>query len=514
MASRSFVRHALVYGVGSLLVHAASVLLVPLYTRLLSPEEFGVLEVFNRVAEVASVCLLMGGLRQAVVVLYGRADCEPERRAVACTSVAMIAGCTLAGAAVVLTALGQAGEGLALGRPLLLHLAVVALLLEGVFVTLLALSQMRLESVFFVAVNCGHLLLRVAVCVLFVGWLRWGVGGVVAASLLTSAVFAGLVAGRELCRGPLRIDPGKAWAMVRFAAPLAPCGICFFLLNNGDRFFLLGWAGEREVGLYAFGYKLALLVPLFSRGPLMLTWGQRMFEVARQPDAAEAFGRIFTRILAAYVFVGLGLCLLVDEAIAVVGGPAFAGSAAVVAPVVLAYFFLAVADLMDSAFYVRGRSGLKMCATLPSTAVAVAAYAVLIPVAGGLGAAYATLAAFACHALTTRLLSRRVFPVRWEAGRVAAMLALAVGLWLASLLLPPAAWAVPVRVGLWALWPALLWASGLVTAAEKEQLRTALRACRARLGRLRLGTPPHPQPLSHQGERGEKADTLTGLVNP
>jgi O-antigen/teichoic acid export membrane protein len=539
MASQSFVRHALVFGLGSLLLHAAGVLLVPLYTRLLSPEEFGILEVFNRVAEVASVCLLMGGLRQAVVVLYGRTENERQRQAVACTSVVMLACGTLLGAAAILAVLSQVGDGLALGQPLLLHLAVVALLLENICVALLAFSQLRLESVFFVAVNCGHLLVRVALCVLFVGWLGWGVGGVVTAALLTSALYAALVAGRELWRGPLRLDLGYVWAMVRFAVPLAPCGICFFLLNNGDRFFLLSWAGEREVGLYAFGYKLAAVVPLFSRGPLMMTWGQRMFELARQPDAVAVFGRAFTRILAAYVFVGLGLCLLVDEAIAVVGGPAFADSAAVVAPVVLAYFFLAAADLMDSAFYVRGRSGLKMCATLPSTAVAVVAYAVLIPVAGAMGAALATLAAFACHALTTRLLSHRVFPVRWEAGRVTAMLALAVGLWLTSHLLPRAAWAVPVRVGLWALWPAVLWATGLVNAAEKAQIRSSLRACWTWLRRLRSDNPKPPRLLfeaERRGERGEevlstqysvlstapseadateeKTDALPGLVNP
>jgi O-antigen/teichoic acid export membrane protein len=500
MPSQSFVRHAVVYGLGSLLLHAAGVLLVPLYTRLLSPEEFGTLEVFNRVAEVASVCLLMGGLRQAVCVIYGRSEAERERQAVACTAVVLVAGGLAAGGLVILAVLSQVGEGLALGSPLLLHLSVVALLLENLCVVLLVLSQLRLESVFFVAVSCGHLLVRVAFCVLFVGWLGWGVGGVVAASLLTSALYAGLVVARELCRGPLRIDPGRAWAMVRFALPLAPCGILFFLLNNADRFFLLQSAGEREVGLYAFGYKLAAAVPLFSRGPLMMVWGQRMFELARQPDAAAVFGRAFTRILAAYVFVGLGLCLLADEAIAIVGGPQFAESAAVIAPVVLAFFFMAAADLMDSAFYVRGRSGLKTCATLPSAAVAVLAYALLIPAAGGMGAAYATLAAFACHALATRLLSRRVFPVRWEAGRVTAMVALAAGLWLAARLLPAEAWALPARIGLWALWPAALWATGLVSAAEKQQIRAALQAARGWLRERVACGLALPRPLSPEAE--------------
>jgi O-antigen/teichoic acid export membrane protein len=503
MPSQSFARHALVYGLGTLLLHAAGVLLVPLYTRLLTPEEFGLLDVFNRVAEVASVCMLMGGLRQALVVLHGQSADEAGRRRVACTSVAVVGGGILSGGLLVLGLLACAGNGLACGRPLLLNLAVLAFLLENICMVLLVLAQLRLESVFFVAVCFSHLLVRVALCLLFVAGFDWGVGGVVAAALLTSGLYAGVVAGRELWRGRLRFDRGTARALVRFALPLAPCGICYFLLNNGDRFFVLSWWDEREVGLYAFAVKLAAAVPLFSRGPLMMVWGPRMFELARQPDAAGIFGRAFTRILAAYVFVGLGLCVLAHEAIAVVGGPAFAESAAVIAPAVLAYFCMAAADLMDSAFYVRGRVGLKTCAMLPSAAVAVLAYLVLVPRAGGVGAACATLVAYACHALVTHLLSRRVFPVRWEVGRVVAMLALAAGLWLAAGLLPRAAWAVPVKVGLWALWPALLWVFGLVSPAEKQEVRAACAWLRAMFaarfagaGRRRVDAQEAPAPSS------------------
>jgi O-antigen/teichoic acid export membrane protein len=182
----------------------------------------------------------------------------------------------------------------------------------------------------------------------------------------------------------------------------------------------------------------------------------------------------FTRILAACVFVGLGLCVLQDEVIAVVAGPAYAASAAVIAPVLLGYFFLAAADLMDSGFYVRRRTGLKTWVALASTAVMLLLYAALIPTWGRLGAAWATAAGFACHALLTRLVAQRLFPVRYEPGRVAAMLALAAGLWLASRALPAELWALPLKAALWLLWPALLWACGLVSEREKAVIRSAL----------------------------------------
>jgi O-antigen/teichoic acid export membrane protein len=484
MQNDRFLRHALVYGLGSLLLHAASVVLLPLYTRWLSPEEFGMLEVFNRVGEVLGICLMLGGLRQATVVLHGQSHSAAERRRIAGTAVAVVAAAVLLGALLSLTVLAGRAWGLGLGDPLLLVLAVVAFLLENSATALLALTQVRVQSVFFVAVSLGQLLVRVAFCLVFAGWLGWGVAGVVTAALLTGALSAAVVAGRELWPWPPPLDLGMAREMVRFSLPLVPCGLCFFLLNNGDRFFLLPLAGERAVGLYAFGYKLATAVALFSRAPLMMVWNPQTYELGHLPEAPAIFARAFTRILAAYAFVGLGLCLLVEEAIAVVGGPAFAESAVVIAPVVLAYFFLTMADLADAAFYLRRRSGLKTCVALPSSALVMVLYALLIPHWGATGAAYATLAGFACHALATWLVARRVFPLRWELGRVSGLLALAVGLWLAAGLLPEGAWVVPGKVVLWALWPALLWATGLVTPAEKQLVRSALRAVASFASRL------------------------------
>ena len=64
MENRSFFRHALLYGLGSILVQAGGVVLVPLYTRCLSTADFGALEVLSRCAEMAGTLLLIGGLRK------------------------------------------------------------------------------------------------------------------------------------------------------------------------------------------------------------------------------------------------------------------------------------------------------------------------------------------------------------------------------------------------------------------------------------------------------------------
>src|SRR5207302_699127 len=171
-------------------------------------------------------------------------------------------------------------------------------------------------------------LLRVGLSIVLVAGFGLGIEGVLIASAVTSGLFALVLLGREVVRGGLRIERRQLKAMTWFALPFVPGGLGFFLLNSGDRFFLLHHVAKADLGAYALGYKLALVVKLFSRRPLYMVWSARMYEAARQPDAPTVFGKVFTRMLAAEVCVGLALCLVAEEAVTFLTGCGYAGGAA------------------------------------------------------------------------------------------------------------------------------------------------------------------------------------------
>jgi len=268
---------------------------------------------------------------------------------------------------------------------------------------------------------------------------------------------------------------------MRFALPFLPGALGFFILQHGDRFFLLHWRGEAAVGVYGLGYKVALTVATFSVAPLYMVWATRMYKAAERHDAPQVFGRTFTRIMSAFMLVGLAACLFQDEAVRILGGAAYAGAAVIIAPVVLAGFFQTASALMDAGFYVRRRTGLKLYITLASTVVILVLYVALIPTYGAMGAALATVAGFAFLAVCTWSTTQRIFPVEYEWGRLVDLAGLAVGLWLVSRFLPATGWAIAAKGGLWLLWPLLVWMCGLPSAEEKEYAFGAVRQTWARM---------------------------------
>jgi O-antigen/teichoic acid export membrane protein len=478
ISSRSFVKHALVYGLAGLLVQAASFVLLPLYTRCLTPADYGVLEVLSRMAETVGTCLMFGGLRQALLTFYQQSPDEAGRRQVVATMLGLLGTTVLVGGGLVLASAGPLSgllnqfmhKGDAPISTGLLRLAIAAILLEPFSQLPLALLQARVQSVRFVILNVSQFILRIGLCVLLVKYLRAGVAGALASSAAVAALFGLVLCGWESIRSPGRPDLQKVRGLLRFALPLVPGGLCFFILHHGDRFFLLRYCDMREVGTYALGYKLALVAGTFALSPLYMVWSSQMYKAAQGEDAALVFGAAITRILAVYLLVALALALFQDEVVLLLGGAPYAAAATVVAPVLLACFFQSAASLMDAGLYVRHRTGLKLGVSIATTIVMLSLYAVLIPSYGSMGAAIATLIGFVFLAVCTWAVSQRVFPIRYEWPRLAGLLVLAVALWLMSRFLPAVWWVWPVKAGLWLLAPLLAWHTGLMSPHEKEQV--------------------------------------------
>jgi O-antigen/teichoic acid export membrane protein len=494
MKPNQFLKHAAVYGLSALLVQAGGVILLPMYTRCLTPAEYAVLEILTRLGETVATILVIGGMRVATLTLYQQCGSESERRGVVTGSMlSLLIGCALGGGLALALASWFGGwlhsDDVSV-TPTLIRLAILCIVLEPLILIPMALMQARTESLSYALTNIGLFLLRVGLCVLFVACLRLGVGGVQLATALTLGLFGVGLSVRELRRG-IRWPGWRQLKMLwRFALPFLPGGLCFFLLHHGDRYWL--WAccaNKAEIGTYGLGYRLAMMVAMFTLAPLHLVWSPRIYEAARAPDAATQFGVVFTRILGAYLIVGLGLCLFRQEVVYLLAGPAYADASKVVVLVVLACFCQAAATLMDSAFYIYRRSDLKLWVTIATTVVMLALYSLLIPSYGAQGAALATLGGFFVLACGTWWVSQRLFPVRYEWGRLAGLVSVAGVLWLAVGLLPITPWTIVLKLGVWLGYLLLLWKTGLISPAEKQYALSLMRNVWIALRRLAPSRP-------------------------
>ena len=479
--SASFLSHAAIYGIGSIALQLVSLILLPLYTWKLEPSEFGVLQLLYRVGDVINIVLMVNGIQLAVLNFWGKAENEQQRRFIAPTVVTFTVCFLIAGSLVVMLASGYLATFLAVGDWRLLACGIIAIMLQATTVLPMALMQARIQSTAYVAaafsIAAGQLILvSLALTVLDAG-----IWGVVIAFAANNLIFGVLLNVRELAQSSWRPDARQMWDLVKFAFPLAPSGFFLFILHNGDQFFLVRHHSTYVLGIYALAYKISKSVVYFAAQPLCQVWNAWMYDIYKQDNRADTFGKSVTRIMAVIAFAGSLLVIFKYEIFGLLGGGKYAAAAEVVGPLVLANAVLILANLMDSSFYVTRRTDLKPFISGASSIFILAAYWLLIPRYAAMGAALATLVGFLFHFALTLLVSRKVFTIHIETKRMVAMILISMVICAVAEWLGPGTRVLPLKLALAFAWPALVAGVGLVSRDEREYVQNAIRQAQARL---------------------------------
>lgn len=473
-SKRTFLSHAAIYGVGTVLMQAASIVLLPLYTRYLSPADFGTLEILSRAGQIIGIFLMVNGISTATFTFYCQAKTAEERQRVT-SSLVTLSGILLLGGGLLVVAFAQPlGTFLGVAGPSLTAIGILVPFFDATTLIPLVLAQARTESVFFVCASFAMFICRILILVVVVAYMGWGIWGVLGASIVNSAVFGVALTLREFWKRPFRPDVHILRNAAKFGMPFVFSGLCFFVMSAGDRFFLVKTVGAEELGIYALGYKLAMTVGIFSFMPIFKVWSARVYDVLAQPDAAVRFGHVFTLILGAYLFVGLGLCVFIDDVVALLASPAYVKASSFVALLVLAEFFSCAAKVMDGVFYAFHKTRFKAWIALASVVVMCTLFAILIPRFGAMGAAYASVGGFVFHAAATYVVSQRVIRIQYETARLAVMLCSAIGFVVVSRWLSGGVHGLLLKGLLVAFWPALIWCLGILSNQDKREILATL----------------------------------------
>lgn len=416
---RGFAREALVYGLGVVISRVVSFLMLPIYTRYLSPADYGVLQLLQITIDVTAI-VLSAGLMTGVMRFYLKAESERERSAVISTALLLLVGSNAIGtvalmllaprvAALVLSGAGAEG-------PLLVRIVALTFTVEAFVTVPLLLLQVLRKPVGYTVASLSKLTLQLGLNILLVVGLGWGARGVLIGTLVATAALGCVLAPWMLRRTGLRFSRSAMKDLRRFGVPYQIATAGTFVLTFGDRFFLESSHGLAAVGLYGLAYQFGFLLSGLGAQPFFRAWAPQRLGLSEQPrsvrDAAYAQSFLHLNLLQVTLAVGIGL--LIRPVLAVMSAPDFHGAAPLV-PVILAAFVLqAWTDAVSLGIEISEQTRYATVATWISVLVILGLYAALIPPYAGMGAAIATLIASAVRFLLTWRWSHSAWPVTWH----------------------------------------------------------------------------------------------------
>jgi O-antigen/teichoic acid export membrane protein len=465
---KELLRHSAIYGLGSIVARVLGVLLLPLYTRYLSPADYGLIETLVALSAVLAA-LVAQGMKSAFFRFYFDSDDEERRLLVVRTAFWYV----LAASTAVLVA------GAALAQPIswLLfgtdeHAALVVAAFVGLWAAMnyeqmTSLFRVEQRSTAYVAATLSNVAVTIAATVLLVVAFDQGPLGVIVGNFTGTLVIYAALLVQARHRLGLQFDRKLYRAMNRFGLPLVPSALALWLTNFSDRFFLVKLADPHEVGLYSIGVRIASAILLLLTA-FRMAWPAFAYSIEDDREAQRTYSFVLTYVVFVTCWLALALGLLAPWLVRLITTEPFYPAEDVVALLSFGAAAFGAYVVVQIGTGRARRTGTNWLVTGVAAVVNVALNLALIPSFGRVGAAVATAAAYTILFLAMAWRANRVFPVAYQWRRVGTLAGAAVGLTvLGKTLDAPLA----LALALVALYPLVLAVLGFYLPAERRRLR-------------------------------------------
>lgn len=433
----AIVRDGRIYAIANVVNRVAGLALLPLFTHVLSPGEFGLYTLVQSIMDVLSVLCGLG-LTSAMNRFYLEYPDDARMRDRVIATVLLL----VAGLAVLISVLAwPLGAGLSravLGsaeHASLCAIALVALGCIALFEVECAYAVVRKQVRLYFVLCCAKALGLIGCNLLLVGWLAMGATGAVLATAVSMGAIA-LVSFVLILRGTgLHFVPSLARQLVRFGVPLVPSALGNSALGLIERYYLNSAAGAVAVGLYSLGNRLASLLQMFIAAPFSQTYSVRRVETLVKGEDQQIYDRILLLFVLVMSLSSFALSVFGADLIALIAPGSYADAVRLVPLLGLCYVLASINFNLELGIHYTKRTWAFPVITAVTVAASIPLNAWLSMRHGALGTALALLAVNSVRILSTVVMNARVGSrlVRLDWARAVPIMALTLALALLSL---------------------------------------------------------------------------------
>ncbi|MGH1366140.1 MAG: oligosaccharide flippase family protein [Calditrichia bacterium] len=389
---KEFLKNSGIYSVSNLLSRGIAFILVPFYTRVLTPADYGIIDFIAVIAMIAGTVFPLE-ITQAVGRLFPDAK-EPAKRQIIASNALYFSVFTLG-----IFLLGIELFAKPLGTWLyedadpyawrVVQAAGVSIFAMKLFYVFQVQLQASIKPIKHALSSIAFSVISLSLNVVFILIMKTGVIGVFWAQSIAGAV-ASLIAysfSRE--NYVFKLNLPMLREMLAYSLPLVPSGVGLFFLSYVDRIFIKSMLSLSELGLYGIGFRVASLVSVLMAG-MITALTPLIYASFRDDKTRDELARIFRLFLFVAVLVTGFLSLFGLEMLMLLTTPAYYG-AAIVIPSLVVSTFLSQMYIFTPGLGIARKTGYLATINIAGGVINVILNWVLLQWLGILGAALATL---------------------------------------------------------------------------------------------------------------------------
>lgn len=407
-------KQSIIYSLGGLAGPLVGIFMIPIYTRVFSPDDYGIINLVQITITFLAVFLILG-TDNASGRYYLDTKSDRDRKLTASTAmlfrlISLVASCGIfiyfsADISQLIFKTGIYSK----------YLIIAAVALPFVQCSTLCVNLLRFNfrSVSYAILSVAKLVVTIGLIILLVVFLKWGIIGVFVAPLISSILF--LFINFFITKGyfSLTFSTKRLRELLVYGIPLVPYGITIYLIQNCDRYFLSYFSTLEQVGLYSLGFKLTSVLTLLFTGT-GLAWSPFIFSTYKEDGIKPVYSKIMNYMVSATFLLVIGLSLFSREVLMVFTTPPYFGAYIVVPVLSLYVAFYHIGLRMSFGISIAKKTFHFTWISAITAAVNIGLNFLLVPPYGMTGAATATLICSIVWCILLISVSQRYYRVKYN----------------------------------------------------------------------------------------------------
>ncbi len=410
------------YSLGSILVTGAGLISFPIFTRLLSTDEYGLLSL---IAVTITFLVAIGklGLQNPIVRFYSDAESEKDGwnldKFYATVVYGMLGIGTIATLIWLLVVYVSPDSWWNDPRLKVLFtvtaILVIVRIMESAFANIFRARQLSKRLVIYRVIRKYSILTGIVITLYFIS--RDLIGLYVATIIveLSAVLILSALVLRNVKLSIKEFSPALLKQMLIFGIPLVGYELAWTLLNIGDRYLIQAYLGASELGVYAAAYSLCdyvriiVIMSLYQALPpiYIRMWNKK----------GEAATRAFVeKSLYFYILIGFpviaGLSVVGPGLLTLLASEKYSSGAVIIPYVIAGMVINGSVAFFSAGLYIHKKGKILMLLTLLSAVVNVILNIILIPEYGITGAAIATLVSYVLLATSNKMVSSKILNIK------------------------------------------------------------------------------------------------------
>ena len=426
--AKTAIKHSSIYAAGNISRQLVGFLMLPIYTRFLSPEDYGVIGLLTLSISVIEIVL---GVRllQAISKFYYEQDNLKDRNAVISGAFVLTGCASLIPALAFMLGSTHISEFLFKTPEFGLIVAIFSIQMISHAIENYALFYIRVQERpwLYISVSFAKLLVQLSLNIFFVVWLELGILGIAYSAGISAVVFSLSLGFYTLSRTGIRVKWPLLKAMLIFSWPLWLTGLAALYVSSSNIYFIGLFASIAHVGLYQLAAKFGSITSTLVWQPFSQYWQTERFKIYHEGADNHAYNDIFQIIATLLIIASTAVSLLAQPVIKLMASPEFHPAISAVPYLVFANLFASLTVFFNFSLLVKERTQWIAKLQYAMAGIVTILFLLLIPSMGFQGAALAMAMAELLRLTITCIISRRFYDMHLKVGRIALLVITAGG---------------------------------------------------------------------------------------